>query len=65
MAPKEEKPKPKLENRQGKALGSGTTSQARKERRAKLQADAIFPPAGKQPATYSHPQRQAPQWYGW
>ena len=61
MAPKE----PKLENRQGKALGSGTTSQARKERRAKLQADAIFPPAGNQPATYTPAQWSDPQWYGW
>ena len=56
MAPKEvknegEEEDKKLLNRQGKKLGSGTTSQARKDRRAKWQADAIFAPAGQQPAT--------------
>jgi hypothetical protein len=64
MAPKEEEVK-KTENRKGRKLGSGTTSQARKDRRARLQADAIFPPAGQQPATYTPAQWQAPQWYGW
>ena len=67
MAPKEvakAEAKPKLENRQGKKLGSGTTSQARKDRRAYLQMGQ--PQKDPEPAPYTPSDWQGWQsWYGW
>jgi hypothetical protein len=54
----------KTENRQGKKLGSGTTSQTRKAKRAYLQMGQ--PQKDPEPAPYTPSDWQGWQsWYGW